>query len=77
MAKGIISSALNLLTNNMEDGLLPPNNDTFSKLIQKNPKGKAASQDISLNGPLQNIHPGGHSFSTYAKFSEKLTFLTL
>ena len=40
MAKGNINSALNLLTNNME------------KLIQKHPKGKTASQDILLYGPL-------------------------
>ena len=40
MAKGNISSVPNLLTNNME------------KLIQKHPKGKSASQDILLYGPL-------------------------
>ena len=41
----------------MENGILPLNKDTLSKLIQKHPKGKTASQDILLNGPLQNIHP--------------------
>ena len=39
MAKGNIISALNLLTNNMENGVLPLNKDTLSKLIQKHPKG--------------------------------------
>ena len=48
MAKGNISSALKLLTNNMENGILPLNKDTLSKLL----KGKTASQDILLNGPL-------------------------
>ena len=37
----------------MENRVLPLNKNTLSKLIQKNPKGKAASQDILLNGPLQ------------------------
>ena len=57
MVKGSISSALKLLTKSMENGILPLNKDTLSKLIQKHPKGKTASQDILLNGPLQNIHP--------------------
>ena len=57
MVKGSISSALKLLTKSMENGILPLNKDTFSKLIQKHLKGKTASQDILLNGPLQNIHP--------------------
>ena len=57
MAKGDINSALNLLTNNIENGLLPLNKDTLSKLIQKYPRDKTASQDILLNGPLQNIYP--------------------
>ena len=52
MATDSINSALRLLTKNMENGILPEN-----KLIQKHPKGKTASQDILLNGPLQNSHP--------------------
>ena len=57
MTKGNINSALNLLTNNMENGKLQLNNDTLSKFIQKHPNSKAASQDILLNDPLQNIYP--------------------
>ena len=57
MTKGNINSALKLLTSNMENGILPLKKDTLSKLIQKHPKGKTASQNILLNGPLQNIHP--------------------
>ena len=41
----------------MQNRLLLINKNTFSKLVQKHLKGKAASQDILLNGPLQNIHP--------------------
>ena len=41
----------------MENGVLPLNKDTLSKLIQKYSKGKTTSHDILLNGPLQNIHP--------------------
>ena len=44
MAEGNINSALNLLTNNMENGVLPLNKDTLSKLIQKHPKGKTTSK---------------------------------
>ena len=59
MAKGNINLALKLLANSMENGISPLNKDTLSKLIQKYPKGKTASQDILLllNGTLQNIHP--------------------
>ena len=31
--------------------------DTLSNFIQKHPKGKTASKDLLLNGPLQSIHP--------------------
>ena len=47
MAIGNILSALNLLTNNVENGVLPLNKDTLSKLIQKHAKCKMASQKIS------------------------------
>ena len=57
MAKGNVISALNLLANIMENRMLSLNKDTLSKLIKKHPKGKTASQDILLNGPLQNIQP--------------------
>ena len=35
MMKGNINLALNLLPNNMENGVLPLGKDTLSKLIQK------------------------------------------
>ena len=56
MAKGNINSALKLLTNSMENGILLVNKNALSKLIQKYPKVKKASQDILLNAPFQNIH---------------------
>ena len=55
MTKGNINSALNLLANNMENGILQLNNDTLSKFIQKHPKSKAASQDILLNDPSKYL----------------------
>ena len=33
------------------------NTDILSKLFQKHSKGKTASQDILLNGPLENTQP--------------------
>ena len=57
MAKSNIDSTLNLVTNNMENGVLPLNKDTLSRLIQKHPKCQMASQGILLNGLLQNVHP--------------------
>ena len=57
MAKGNINSTLNLLASNTENGILPLDKDTLSKLIQKHSDSKTASQDILLNGLLQNIHP--------------------
>ena len=56
-AKGNINSALNVLISNMENGVLPLNKDTISKLFEKHPKNKTASQDILLNSSLQNIYP--------------------
>ena len=41
----------------MGNGVSPLNKDTLSKLNLKHPKGKTASQDILLNGPLKNIDP--------------------
>ena len=41
----------------MGHGVSPLNKDTLSKLNLQHPKGKTGSQDILLNGPLQNIHP--------------------
>ena len=56
-AKGNINSALNVLISDMENGVLPLNKDTISKLFEKHPKSKTASQDILLNSSLQNIYP--------------------
>ena len=57
MAKDNVNSALNLLTKNIENKVLPLNNDKLSNLIPKHPKAKTASQEILLSSPLQNIHP--------------------
>ena len=60
MAKGNINSALNLLTNNMENEMLSLDKDTFSKLILKHLKGKTALQDILLNGDCNGTRTHNH-----------------
>ena len=44
MAKAIINLALNLLTNNIKNEVLPLNKDTLSKLIQKHLKSKTTHE---------------------------------
>ena len=41
----------------MKNGVLVLNKATLSKLFQKHLKGKSASQDLLLNGLLENTHP--------------------
>ena len=60
MAKGNTNSALNLLTNSMENEILALDNDTFSKLILKHLKGKTALQDILLNGDCNGTQTHNH-----------------
>ena len=48
MSKGNESSAIKLVSNNMEWGVLP-------LLKVKHPVGKAASEDTKLHGPLPTI----------------------
>ena len=57
MSKGNINAALNLLTNNMENGVLPLNAQTLQQLAQKHPESKAAPSDILLQGPVPKVHP--------------------
>ena len=57
MKKGNISAAVKLLTNNMQDGILPLNNKTLNKLKEKHPKSKNANNDVLLTGIPQDFHP--------------------
>ena len=55
MSKGNVNSAIKLLSNYMEGGVLPLNKETTDLLKVKNPVGKAASEDTKLHGPLPTV----------------------
>ena len=55
MSKGNESSAIKLVSNNMEGGVLPLNKETTDLLKVKHPVGKAASEDTKLHGLLPTI----------------------
>ena len=57
MKKGNINAALKLITNNMQDGILPLNNETLNKLKEKHPKSKNANNDVLLTSVPQDVHP--------------------
>ena len=57
MKKGNINTALKLITNNMQDGILPLNNETLNELKEKHPKSKNANNDVLLTSVPQDIHP--------------------
>ena len=57
MQKGNIIAALNLLTNNMGHGMLPLEQETISQLVLKHPQKSCASEDVLINGPLEQVHP--------------------
>ena len=56
MHKGNVNSAINLLTNNMESGILPLNNDTLKLLKQKHPKPAKACEDVLLPDEPESVH---------------------
>ena len=55
MSKGNVNSAIKLLSNNMEGGVLPLNKETTDLLKMKHPIEKAASEDTKLHGPLPTV----------------------
>ena len=57
MKKGNINAALKLITNNMQDGILPLNSETLNKLKEKHPKSKNANNDVLLTSVPQDVHP--------------------
>ena len=57
MKKGNINGALKLLSNNMQNGVLPLNEDTLKLLKQKHPPAKPASPEILLSDPPKQVHP--------------------
>jgi len=57
MMKGNVNGALKLLTENMQDGLLPLNDQTLELLRAKHPEPRAAFEEIMLPDEPRHIHP--------------------
>ena len=57
MQKGDVNAALKLLTNNMNNGILPLNDDTLILLEQKHPEASEVQTGILLDQPPGRIHP--------------------
>ena len=57
MGKGEVNAALKLLTNNMNNGILPLNDETLLLLEQKHPIANESCEDVILNGHMKRIHP--------------------
>ena len=55
VSKGNVNSAIKLLSNNMEGGILPLNDKTKSLLKLKHPESRKANEDIKLQGPLLTV----------------------
>ena len=56
MQKGNVNGALRLLTDHMDHGILPLNDDSISKLKMKHPQASAPDPIILLPDEAQNIH---------------------
>jgi len=56
MSKGNANGAIKLLSNNMQDGILPLNEETPTLLRQKHPAEKTPSDEILLKDSPINIH---------------------
>ena len=56
MHKGNVNSAIKLLKNNMESGILSLNNDTLKLLKQKHPKPAKACEDVLLPDKPESVH---------------------
>ena len=56
MSKGNINGAIKLLTNQMENGILPLNDETLNMLKQKHPESQAAHEDVLLTDIPELIH---------------------
>ena len=57
MQKRNVNESLKLLTDNMDHGILPLNDDTISKVNMKHPQASACDPIILLPDEAQNIHP--------------------
>ena len=57
MRKGNVHNAMNLLINNMKNGVLPLNKKTLEQLKQKHPQRCDADPEIMLPDKPEEIHP--------------------
>ena len=57
MRKGNINSAMKLLADNMQNGILPLNDQTLHQIKQKHPHGKDAHPEVLLPDIPEEIHP--------------------
>ena len=57
MQKGDVNAALKLLTNNMNNGILPLNDNTLILLEQKHPEASEVQTEILIDQPPERIHP--------------------
>ena len=54
--KGNVNGALKLLTNNMNNGILPLTDETLKLLHTKHPENKEATPDVLLQRPIREVH---------------------
>ena len=57
MRKGNVNAAINLLTENMRNRILPLNNETSNLFRLKHPDPKDAHESVMLSDVLERIHP--------------------
>ena len=57
MKKGNVNSAMKILTDNMNNGILLLTWQTLNQLQLKHPEGKEASQEKLLTDTPETIHP--------------------
>ena len=57
MQKGNINGAIKILTNNMENGILPINDNTLQLLRQKHPEAKDPPENVLLTDDEKFVHP--------------------
>ena len=57
MRKGNVNAAINLLTENMRNGILPLNSETLNLFRLKHPDPKDAHESVMLSNVPKRIHP--------------------
>ena len=57
MQNGNVSGALELLTNNMSNGILRLTDETLHLLRTTHPKMQKTHEEVLLQGPIKQVHP--------------------